>query len=106
VAVLVADGRWTLLVARMAAASQPRGCLAHVARAPRLLNYQRQFGYQKAGRQDRAKATFGRVQTVSQEDSAKSPSGVSRSEACNPFARVFANEHSGEVVTLVADLWN
>ena len=108
VAVLVADGHWTLLVGENGSGkSTAVDALRTLLVPPRLLNYNDASADQKR-RGDRTRQSYirGAWQTVSQEDSAKSRPEYLRSEGVQSILlAVFANEHSGAVVTLVQILW-
>jgi uncharacterized protein YPO0396 len=108
VAVLVADGRWTLLVGENGSGkSTAVDALRTLLVPPRLLNYNDASADQKR-RGDRTRQSYirGAWQTVSQEDSAKARPEYLRSEGVQSILlAVFANEHSGAVVTLVQILW-
>lgn len=104
VAVLVADGRWTLLVGENGSGkSTAVDALRTLLVPPRLLNYNDASVDQKR-RGDRTRHTYirGAWATVSQEESAKARLEYLRPEGVQSILlAVFANEHSGEVATLV-----
>ena len=108
VAVLVADGRWTLLVGENGSGkSTAVDALRTLLVPPRLLNYNDNSSDQKR-KGDRTRHSYirGVWQTVSQEDSAKARPEYLRDEGAQSILlAVFANEHSGEVVTLAQVLW-
>ncbi|HMP83981.1 MAG TPA: ATP-binding protein [Verrucomicrobiota bacterium] len=108
VAVLVPDGRWTLLVGENGSGkSTAVDALRTLLVPPRLLNYNDASADQKR-RGDRTRHTYirGVWATVSQEDSAKARPEYLRPEGVQSILlAAFANEHSGEVVTLAQILW-
>jgi uncharacterized protein YPO0396 len=108
VAVLVPDGRWTLLVGENGSGkSTAVDALRTLLVPPRLLNYNDASADQKR-RGDRTRHTYirGVWATVSQEDSAKARPEYLRPEGVQSILlAVFANEHSGELVTLAQILW-
>ncbi len=109
VAVLVADGRWTLLVGENGSGkSTAVDALRTLLVPPRLLNYNDASADQKR-RGDRTRRSYirGAWATVSQEDSATARPEYLRVEGVQSILlAVFANEHSGEVVTLAQILWD
>lgn len=108
VAVLVADGRWTLLVGENGSGkSTAVDALRTLLVPPRLLNYNDASADQKR-RGDRTRQSYirGAWQTVSQGDFAKTRPEYLRSEGVQSILlAVFINEHSGEIVTLAQVLW-
>jgi uncharacterized protein YPO0396 len=108
VAVLVADGRWTLLVGENGSGkSTAVDALRTLLVPPRLLNYNDASADQKR-RGDRTRHTYirGAWATVSQEDSAKARPEYLRNDGVQSvLLAVFANEHNGQVVTLAQILW-
>lgn len=108
VAVLVPDGRWTLLVGENGSGkSTAVDALRTLLVPPRLLNYNDASADQKR-RGDRTRHTYirGVWATVSQEDSAKARPEYLRPEGVQTvLLAVFANEQSGELVTLAQILW-
>ncbi|HXT12313.1 MAG TPA: ATP-binding protein, partial [Candidatus Angelobacter sp.] len=108
VAALSADGRWTLLVGENGSGkSTAVDALRTLLVPPRLLNYNDASAAQKQ-RGDRTRHTYirGAWATSSQEESAKARLEYLRPEGVQSILlAVFANEHSGEVVTLAQILW-
>lgn len=108
VAVLVADGRWTLLVGENGSGkSTAVDALRTLLVPPRLLNYNDASVDQKR-RGDRTRPSYirGAWATVSQEESANARTEYLRGEGVQSILlAVFANEHTGEVVTLAQILW-
>lgn len=108
VAVLLADGRWTLLVGENGSGkSTAVDALRTLLVPPRLLNYNDASADQKR-RGDRTRYSYvrGAWATVSQEDSTKARPEYLRNEGVQSILlAAFANEYNGEVVTLVQILW-
>ncbi len=107
VAVLAPEGRWTLLVGENGSGkSTAVDALRTLLVPPRLLNYNDASGEQK--RRDRTRRSYvrGTFATTSQEESSTAiPQNLRGPGEYSILLAVFANEHSGEVVTLGELLW-
>lgn len=107
VAVIVPDGRWTLLVGENGSGkSTAVDALRTLLVPPRLLNYNDASGDQK--RRDRSRRSYvrGAWATSSQEDSAAARVEYLRKPGEQTILlAVFANEHTGAAATLAQVLW-
>ncbi len=107
ISVLAADGKWTLLVGENGSGkSTAVDALRTLLVPPRMLNYNDASGEQK--RRDRTRLSYirGTWATVSQEESATAiPQHLRGPGNFSNLLAVFANEHTGEAVTLAQILW-
>jgi uncharacterized protein YPO0396 len=107
VAMLVPEGRWTLLVGENGSGkSTAVDALRTLLVPPRLLNYNDASGEQK--RRDRTRRSYvrGTWASASQEDSASAiPQHLRNPGEFSILLGSFANEHTGEIVVLAQVLW-
>lgn len=107
VAVLVPEGRWTLLVGENGSGkSTAVDALRTLLVPPRLLNYNDASGEQK--RRDRSRRSYvrGTFAAASEEETGTArPMDLRRPGDYSILLAVFSNDHSGETVTLTQLLW-